>query len=58
MQGDGNFVIYDGSGMPIWSTGTVGNPGSWLTVQPDGNVVIYTPTAPNDSIWATNTCCQ
>jgi hypothetical protein len=51
MQRDGNLVIYAGPNRPIWSSttgGNPGNPGSWLLVQDDRNVVIYRP------IWASN----
>jgi hypothetical protein len=47
MQDDGNFVIYDleeGFPVPVWSTHTDGNPGAYLNVQADGNMVIYGPT--------------
>jgi len=54
MQGDGNFVIYDSGGTPLAWTATEGNPGAYLTVQPDGNVVVYTATAPNAAIWYSN----
>ncbi len=52
MQGDGNFVLYNG-GSALWSSGTHGRPGSSLAVQGDGNVVIYAP-GPR-AIWATGT---
>ena len=52
MQGDGNFVIYK-SGRPIWSSGTdSGVRGAYtLTVQNDGNVVVYSPA--NKPLWQT-----
>ena len=28
MQGDGNFVLYTAAGLPVWHTGTNGNPGA------------------------------
>jgi len=49
MQSDGNLVIYTSPNRPIWASGTAGNPGSWLRVQDDRNVVIYRP------IWASGT---
>jgi hypothetical protein len=52
MQEDGNLVIYGFSNNPIWASGTQGNPGSFLTVQNDRNVVIYKPNAP---IWSSGT---
>jgi hypothetical protein len=51
MQTDGNFVIYDQNGTPIWATGTNGR-GSHpykLAMQADSNLVVYGGTAP---LWA------
>ncbi|MBK7826920.1 hypothetical protein [Nannocystis sp.] len=67
MQGDGNFVLYwtspnIGSYSPTsmegfhprWSTNTHGNPGAFLALQDDGNLVIY--TADNTrALWASGT---
>ena len=53
MQADGNFVIYDlqhGFPIPVWSTGTSGNPGAYLNVQGDGNMVIY--SASHTPLWS------
>ena len=53
MQADGNFVIYDiedGFPFPVWSTSTWGNPGAYLNVQGDGNMVIY--SASNTVLWS------
>jgi len=41
MQADGNLVVYNASGVPLWSSGTAGYPGAWLAVQGDGNLVVY-----------------
>jgi hypothetical protein len=41
MQGDGNFVVYDGGGNPVWDSGTAGNPGAHVIMQDDGNLVVY-----------------
>lgn len=41
MQGDGNFVVYRTGGVPIFNTGTAGNPGAFMNVQSDGNAVVY-----------------
>ncbi|MBR8836070.1 MAG: hypothetical protein DSM106950_19105 [Stigonema ocellatum SAG 48.90 = DSM 106950] len=49
MQGDGNLVVYNSNNSPLWASNTVGNSGAQLTVQNDGNAVIYLP------VWATNT---
>ena len=57
MQSDGNLVIYDASrSVAIWATGTTGQPGSFLSVQEDGNVVIYSNS--RVPIWATGTACE
>jgi hypothetical protein len=52
LQSDGNFVLYNTSGKPIWATGTEGR-GAKLNVQADGNVVLY--DASNRALWATDT---
>jgi hypothetical protein len=59
MQQDGNFVLYDrhvnhggGLGTPVWSTNTWGNPGAYLGMQNDGNLVVYLGPTP---LWASNT---
>lgn len=41
MQGDGNLVIYDGSGRPIWASNTSGASGAFLAVLDDGTLAIY-----------------
>ncbi len=56
MQTDGNLVLYDTSGQPHWASNTPGNPGAFLNVQDDGNLVVYragsaTETAGN-ALWA------
>lgn len=43
MQSDGNFVLYDHSGKPLWATGTSGANASFLILQDNGNLVIYRP---------------
>jgi len=54
MQGDGNLVIY-GYYNAIWASGTWGNPGAYLDMQDDGNLVIYLPVSYTTAIWATGT---
>ena len=59
MQGDGNFVIYDGSNRPIWASNTNGKqPGPYvLKMQGDGNVVLGANcnAVPNcAATWASN----
>jgi hypothetical protein len=44
MEGDGNFVMYDGyhgAGVSVWETGTAGHPGATLSVEDGGNVKIH-----------------
>ncbi|WP_117213866.1 S8 family serine peptidase [Allorhizocola rhizosphaerae] len=52
MQGDGNLVQYQG-GLALWASGTQGNPGAFVIMQHDGNLVIYRSNG--TAIWATNT---
>jgi hypothetical protein len=40
-QGDGNLVLYDKKGHPLWWSGTVGQ-GARTVFQADGNLVVYT----------------
>jgi len=53
MQGDGNFVVYDGDSQPLWASGTDGHPGAYLSVQNDGNMVIYDVNG--SALWASGT---
>lgn len=51
MQANGNFVLSNGNGAPVWVTGTkVAN--SRLMLQDDRNLVIYDPS--NKAVWAHN----
>ncbi len=54
MQADGNLVVYLGS-TPLWASGTGGHAAAAyrLAVQPDANLVIYTPS--NSALWASAT---
>lgn len=49
LQGDGNFVAYDENGLVYDASHTEGNPGAFLNIQSDGNIVIY--TSGNVAIW-------
>lgn len=51
MQGDGNFVVTTSLG--TWHTDTYDNPGAYLMVQSDGNVVVY--SSGFLPLWASNT---
>ena len=54
-QQDGNLVIYNSQGQPVWSSGSEGqgSPPYFSTMQGDGNFVIY--GANNSPIWSTGT---
>jgi hypothetical protein len=56
MQSDGNFVEYWSSDWPPlvsnWATGTNNHPGAFITLQDDGNLVVYSG---NTSLWASHT---
>ncbi len=54
-QGDGNVVLYARQGsniIPLWATGTSGQPTSSFVMQADGNLVLY---GANGAPWATRT---
>ncbi|HTU84918.1 MAG TPA: hypothetical protein VMF57_05050 [Solirubrobacteraceae bacterium] len=53
MQSDGNLVLYDGAGKPLWASGTDHHPGAWATMQTDGNLVVYPPSG--HALWASKT---
>jgi len=59
MQTDGNLVLYDTSGQYHWASKTPGNPGAFLNVQDDGNLVVYragsTSQTANNSLWSSGT---
>lgn len=52
MQKDGNAIVRDGDGNEIWSTKTINMKVSYLKMQQDGNLVIYSNV--NKPVWA---CC-
>jgi hypothetical protein len=52
LQDDSNLVLYNGT-HAIWASNTVGTGASYLSMQPDGNLVMYTSS--NKAVWATNT---
>ncbi|WP_426478355.1 PQQ-binding-like beta-propeller repeat protein [Chryseobacterium sp. CBSDS_008] len=51
-QNDGNLVLSNNNGDPIWGTGT-DNKGSRAEFQNDGNLVVY--DSYNKSVWSSNT---
>jgi surface antigen len=54
MQADGNLVMYDSRRQPIWASNTSGNPGAFISLQNDGNLVIYQKNRAK-ALWSTNT---
>ncbi len=52
-------MLYDTSNQARWASNTPGNPGAFLNMQDDGNVVVYragsTSQTANNALWATNT---
>ena len=54
MQQDGNFVIYDYKGAPVWATGTNGKGSGpfFVAMQGDCNLVVY---GNGKALWASNT---
>jgi lysophospholipase L1-like esterase len=53
---NGDFVLFDNTGRPIWATNADHYPNSNLIVQNDGNVVIYNGSGA--AVWNTATCCH
>ena len=52
-QPDGNLVVYQSGGVPLWASDTAGSSAGFATLQGDGNLVIY--DAGGTPIWATDT---
>jgi hypothetical protein len=55
MQTDGNLVLYGTDGKAHWASNTYNNPGAFLDIQDDGNLVVHragsqTETA-EDALW-------
>lgn len=54
MQNDGNLVLYrNDTGQAIWASWTDGHPGSHADMQPDGNLVVYSPDG--SPLWRSGT---
>jgi YD repeat-containing protein len=53
--GNGNVAIFDPKFNIIWQTNTNGYPNANLTLQNDGNLVLYSGSTP---IWNSGTCCH
>jgi len=53
MQGDGNFVVYEGAGRPLWASDTPDHPGAHIAIQDDGNLLVYDVLGV--ALWASDT---
>lgn len=53
LQQDGNLVLYEQAGGPVWASGTDGREVSTALMQTDGNLVLYAPAG--DAVWASDT---
>ena len=55
VQGDGNLVLYDAGGQPLWNTATYGQGVApyRLVLQGDGNLVLYDTNS--TALWNTGT---
>lgn len=52
MQGDGNFVIYNSAGSPVWSTGTQGTD-PYLSLSTNGALaVLFRVSGRNGVLWS------
>jgi hypothetical protein len=52
VQADGDLALAR-AGVVRWSSGTAGNPGAGLTMQADGNLVLYSST--HSALWSSRT---
>jgi Matrixin len=52
---DGNLVVKDPSNNVIWASMTNGHTSDYLTMNRDGNAVIYSGGTPNTALWSTST---
>lgn len=50
IQPDGNVVLYNNTGAPLWSTGTNGKRSAWLVLGSDGSLRLYDGS--NNQIWS------
>ncbi|MGW4650806.1 LysM peptidoglycan-binding domain-containing protein [Kitasatospora sp. NPDC004289] len=53
MQGDGNFVLYDGAGQVRWAAGTDGHDSAYVSLAEDGNLVVTSQAG--GTLWETGT---
>lgn len=49
LQEDGNLVLCNAEGEPVWATDTVGSGAETLVMQSDGNLVLYSEKG---AVWA------
>ena len=54
MQGDGNLVVYNTAGTPIWYSGTAGNNNAYMTLTNNGQLRIVAGGT-GDVLWTTST---
>jgi len=58
MQGNGNLVLsVTGTRHRLWSSGTAGNAGAYLTMLSNGNLVLYAASG-DSTLWSTKTAGQ
>jgi len=53
LQTDGNLVLYNFGGVPLWATGTQGTSPGELIMQTDGNLVLYASNG--TALWSSGT---
>ena len=52
-QGDGNLVVYDATGTPIWASGTWGNHGAFLVLADNGMLSVVSADG-SITLWTTD----
>jgi hypothetical protein len=59
LQSDGNLVLSQVSpNLALWSSQTAGQPSYVLTMQTDGNLVLYDQATPPNALWNSQTSSQ
>ena len=53
LQADGNLVLYESGGQPVWASGTDGQDVSTANLQTDGNFVLS--SSAGAAVWASGT---
>jgi hypothetical protein len=54
---DGRLCVHDGNGAYLWCTNNL-EPANYLSVQTDGNPVLYEAGGQGQEVWTSNTCCH